>query len=85
MREYLEIKPRIQVLNERCRVFLDLAEILSDSIADTKMSRLTWIIIVLILISIFVTCSEVFLRFGLLSSRKGVGGVVGGEGVRGGL
>ena len=39
VREYLEIKPRIQVLNERCRVFLDLAEILTDSIADTKMSR----------------------------------------------
>ena len=38
VREYLEIKPRIQVLNERCRVFLDLAEILSDSIADNKMS-----------------------------------------------
>ncbi|MCJ1415497.1 hypothetical protein MMC32_001829 [Xylographa parallela] len=76
VREYLEIKPRIQVLNERCRVFLDLAEILSDSIADTKMSRLTWIIIVLILLSIFVTCSEVFLRFGILSQRKG-----GGEGL----
>ena len=39
VREYLEIKPRIQVLNERCKVFLDLAEILSDSIADTKMTR----------------------------------------------
>ncbi|OGM41118.1 yagE family protein [Aspergillus bombycis] len=39
VREYLEIKPRIQVLNERCRVFLDLAEILSDSIADSKTSR----------------------------------------------
>lgn len=38
VREYLEIKPRIQVLNERCRVFLDLAEILSDSINDRKMS-----------------------------------------------
>lgn len=40
VREYLEIKPRIQVLNERCRVFLDLAEILSDSIADTRTSRM---------------------------------------------
>ena len=69
VREYLEIKPRIQVLNERCRVFLDLAEILSDSIADNKMSSLTWIIIVLIVLSIFVTCSEVFLRFGILSTR----------------
>ncbi|KAG6999446.1 sporulation protein RMD8 [Physcia stellaris] len=69
VREYLEIKPRIQVLNERCRVFLDLAEILSDSIADKNMSSLTYIIIILIIISIFVTCSEVFLRFGMLSTR----------------
>ncbi|KAI9850552.1 MAG: hypothetical protein M1838_005474 [Thelocarpon superellum] len=69
VREYLEIKSRIQVLNERCRVFLDLTEILSDSIADQKMSRITWIIIILIVISIAVTCSEVFLRFGILSTR----------------
>lgn len=41
VREYLEIKPRIQVLNERCRVFLDLAEILSDSIADNRTSRMS--------------------------------------------
>src|SRR5947207_3203956 len=41
VREYLEIKPRIQVLNERCRVFLDLIEILSDSIADSKMSSMS--------------------------------------------
>lgn len=69
VREYLEIGPRVKVLNERCRVFLDLAEILSDSIADIKMSTLTWIIIGLIAVSILVTCSEVFLRFGLLSAR----------------
>ncbi|KAF2758579.1 YagE family protein-like protein [Pseudovirgaria hyperparasitica] len=70
VREYLEIKPRIQVLNERCRVFLDLAEILSDSIADKKMTRITWIIIVLIVLSILVTCTEVFLRFGILAGKK---------------
>jgi uncharacterized Rmd1/YagE family protein len=75
VREYLEIKPRIQVLNERCRVFLDLAEILSDSIADRKMTNITWIIIILILLSIFVTCSEVFLRFGILSRDKDKPGV----------
>ena len=73
VREYLEIKPRIQVLNERCRVFLDLAEILSDSIADTKMTRITWIIIILIILSILVTCTEVFLRFGILAGEKGKG------------
>ncbi|KAJ5129354.1 uncharacterized protein N7515_005393 [Penicillium bovifimosum] len=71
VREYLEIKPRIQVLNERCRVFLDLAEILSDSIADNRTSHQTWIIIILIIISIIVTISEVFLRFALLHSSQG--------------
>ncbi|KAL1591227.1 hypothetical protein WHR41_00084 [Cladosporium halotolerans] len=71
VREYLEIKPRIQVLNERCRVFLDLAEILSDQIADVKMTRITWIIIVLIIISILVTSTEVILRFGILAAGKG--------------
>jgi len=71
VREYLEIKPRIQVLNERCRVFLDLAEILSDAIADVKMTRITWIIIVLIIISILVTCTEVGLRFAILAASNG--------------
>ncbi|KAJ5835983.1 hypothetical protein N7447_002009 [Penicillium robsamsonii] len=74
VREYLEIKPRIQVLNERCRVFLDLAEILSDSIADNRTSHQTWIIIVLIIISIIVTLSEAFLRFGLLNASQGSAG-----------
>ncbi|KAG9233161.1 hypothetical protein BJ875DRAFT_464844 [Amylocarpus encephaloides] len=70
VREYLEISPRIKVLNERCRVFLDLAEILSDSVADTKMSTITWIIIILIIISIAVTVTEVGLRFGILEKGK---------------
>ncbi|KAI9893001.1 MAG: hypothetical protein M1814_000885 [Vezdaea aestivalis] len=67
VREYLEIKPRIQGMNERCQVFLDLAEILMNSIANKKMSRQTWIIIILIGVSILVTCTEVFLRFRLVS------------------
>lgn len=82
IREYLEIDPRIKVLNERCRVFLDLAEILSDSVADAKMSYITWIIIVLIVISILVTVTEVGLRFGILSKNNGKGpGEVGGDAV----
>lgn len=70
IRDYLEIDPRIKVLNERCRVFLDLAEILSDTVADSKMSAITWIIIVLIIISIIVTTSEVGLRFGILQKSN---------------
>ncbi|CAK7230616.1 Sad1-interacting factor 3 [Sporothrix bragantina] len=71
IREYLEIDPRIQVLNERCRVFLDLAEILADSVADAKMSYITWIIIILIVVSILVTVTEVALRFSILEKEKG--------------
>lgn len=55
VREYLEIKPRIKILNKRCQVFLDLADILGDSIAERNMSRITWIIIVLIIVSLCVT------------------------------
>ncbi|KAL2165389.1 hypothetical protein VTH06DRAFT_687 [Thermothelomyces fergusii] len=85
VREYLEIDPRIRVLNERCRVFLDLADILADSIADSKMSHITWIIIFLIVISIIVTVTEVGLRFAILSREKakegisGPGNVIGGD------
>lgn len=70
IREYLEIDLRIKVLNERCRVFLDLAEILSDSDADAKMSYITWIIIALIVLSILVTVTEVGLRFAMLEKSK---------------
>lgn len=73
IREYLEIEPRTTVLNERCRVFLDLAEILSDSVADAKMSSITWIVIILIIVSILVTVTEVALRFGILTKDKGKG------------
>ncbi len=67
IREYLEIDARIDLLNDRCKVFLDLTETLSDSVADTKMSKITWIIIVLICISIAITMTEVVLRFGILT------------------
>ncbi len=82
VREYLEIKPRIQVLNERCQVFLDLGEILSDSISDKKMTRITWIIIVLIVLSICVTCLEVLLRFAILNA-KGKAGAAAVSGLKG--
>ncbi|KAL2199047.1 hypothetical protein P885DRAFT_31412 [Corynascus similis CBS 632.67] len=88
VRDYLEIDPRIRVLNERCRVFLDLADILADSVADSKMSNITWIIIFLIVVSIIVTVTEVGLRFIMLSKDKaneggGGGGVGDGNGGKG--
>ena len=38
--------------------------------ADGSNAGLTWIIIILIILSIAVTCSEVFLRFGILTKEK---------------
>ncbi|TGZ77664.1 DUF155-domain-containing protein [Ascodesmis nigricans] len=71
VREYLEIHQRVAVLNTRCGVFLDLAEILTDGIADKNMSRITWIIICLILLSIVVTVAEVTIRFSILRAKAG--------------
>ncbi|PHH51167.1 Sporulation protein RMD8 [Ceratocystis fimbriata CBS 114723] len=70
IREYLELENRIKVLNERCQVFLDLTEILSDSIADSNMSTITWIIIVLIIVSILVTVTEVLIRVSILRKNQ---------------
>jgi hypothetical protein len=44
------------------------------------MSSITWIIIVLIVVSILITVTEVTLRFGILEKNKGSGGETGGDG-----
>ena len=41
--------------------------------ANISVLGLTYVVIVLIVISIFVTCSEIFLRFGMLSTTRGGG------------
>lgn len=66
LREYLEIDPRILVLNERCSVFLEMTQILADSVAEFNMDRITVIIIVLILLSILVSLTEIAVRYLLL-------------------
>lgn len=71
VRDYLEIRTRTTLLNQRCQVVFDLLDILSESIADSNMHRITWIVIALILISVIVTTFEVALRFALLQRNKG--------------
>ncbi|KAK9479557.1 hypothetical protein V1514DRAFT_328249, partial [Lipomyces japonicus] len=70
IRDYLEIKRRISVLNQRCMVYLDLLEVLADGVADSNMSSITWIIIVLIAVSLCVSATEIFLRYNALSKLK---------------
>lgn len=69
LREYLEIDERVLVLNERQSVFLELTSILSDSIAEFNMDRITIVVIWLIVLSICVSLTEIGVRFFLLSRR----------------
>ncbi len=69
-REYLEINQRVKALNERCKVFLDLTEIISDSIAETNMSRITWILITLFVVSVLVTSLEIAIRYFIIKNLK---------------
>lgn len=48
IRDYLEIGPRVQVLNDRLAISGDLLEIIHEYIGEGQMNRITWIIIILI-------------------------------------
>ncbi|KAG7193649.1 uncharacterized protein KQ657_000334 [Scheffersomyces spartinae] len=61
VREYLEIDERVQVLNDRCKVFLEFLDITSDSMNEKNTNRITWMIIVIIFLSLFVSIFEFFL------------------------
>lgn len=69
LREYLEIEPRILVLNERCKTFLELTDIIADSIAESNMARITWVIIILIALSLGVSTIEILIRFTILKEN----------------
>lgn len=58
VREYLEIDQRVQVLNDRCKVFLEFLDIVSDSINEKNTNRITWMIIVIIFMSLTVSVIE---------------------------
>ncbi|ODN74433.1 hypothetical protein L202_06827 [Cryptococcus amylolentus CBS 6039] len=60
--EYLEISPRIQVLNDRLAVAGDLLEIIHEYIEERATHRLAWIVIWLIVVACFVEAGEVVAR-----------------------
>ncbi len=51
---YLEIPQRVELLNERCNVISDLLDMLREDIGNSNMTRITWIIIWLIVVAVFV-------------------------------
>ncbi|KAF3986990.1 hypothetical protein FT663_04638 [Candidozyma haemuli var. vulneris] len=62
VREYLEIEQRVSVLNDRCKVFLEFSNIISDSINESNTSRITTMIIIIIVISVSVSAFEFILQ-----------------------
>lgn len=67
VRDYLEIEQRVEVLNDRCKVFLDFFDILSDSLAERKMTKITKMLIVAIGISVIVSMIEILVRYIIIS------------------
>lgn len=57
-REYLEIDQRVQVLNDRCKVFLEFSDIVTDSMNERNTNRITWMILAIIFISLSVSVFE---------------------------
>ncbi|KAK2461287.1 hypothetical protein APHAL10511_006814 [Amanita phalloides] len=54
VREYMEIKPRVQVLNEKLGVASDFLDAIHDHLNNSAMERITWIVIWLIVVAILV-------------------------------
>lgn len=60
--QYLEIEPRVQVLNDRLAVVGDLLEIIHDYIDQRANHRITWVVIWLIFIAVLVGMGEILAR-----------------------
>ncbi|KAG9127688.1 hypothetical protein FRC07_010761 [Ceratobasidium sp. 392] len=71
-RDYFEIEPRVQVLNERLGVASDLLDIIHEHLNNGAMIRITWIIIWLIVVACLVDLGEVLARLVVHVSRPNV-------------
>ncbi|CDK25627.1 unnamed protein product [Kuraishia capsulata CBS 1993] len=67
IREYLEIEQRVEVIEDRCKVFLEFFDIIADSLAEKTMNKITTILIVAIGLMLLVTSFEVVIRYVILS------------------
>lgn len=66
IREYLEIDQRVEVINDRCKVFLDFFDIVSDTLEENHMVRVSKILIIAIGLSLVVSVFEIVVRFLLI-------------------
>ncbi|GAB1524005.1 Sad1-interacting factor 3 [Rhizoctonia solani] len=75
-RDYFEIEPRVQVLNERLGVASDLLDIIHEHLNNGAMMRITWIIIWLIVVACLVDLGEVLARLVVHFSQPGEKGAL---------
>ncbi|KAI6029576.1 hypothetical protein PISMIDRAFT_95782 [Pisolithus microcarpus 441] len=62
VRDYMEIDERVKVLNEKLGIASDFLDAIHDHLNNNAMERITWIVIWLIILVIFVEVGEVFAR-----------------------
>ncbi|RHZ77926.1 hypothetical protein Glove_168g235 [Diversispora epigaea] len=62
IRAYLEISQRTKVLNERCSVISDMLDMLREDVGNTNMTKITWIIIWLIVLAVLVAIGEIAVK-----------------------
>ena len=66
MREYLEIDKRVQVVNDRCKVFLEFFDICVDSVAERNIARVTSWFLIAVLLSLVFSLAEIIVRYNII-------------------
>ena len=66
MREYLEIDKRVTVVNDRCKVFLEFFDICVDSVAEKNIARVTLWFIIMIVVGVIFSVSEIMVRYNII-------------------
>lgn len=74
VREYMEIKGRVQVLNEKLAVASDFLDAIHDHLNNNEMTRITWIVIWLIVIAVVVELGEIVARLVVHATLRHEGG-----------
>ncbi|XP_006463387.1 hypothetical protein AGABI2DRAFT_179752 [Agaricus bisporus var. bisporus H97] len=75
VREYMEIGPRVQVLNEKLGVASGFLDAIHDHLNNSAMERITWIVIWLIVVAILVELGEVLARLVVHATIENVDGI----------
>ncbi|CAL1695540.1 unnamed protein product [Somion occarium] len=73
VRDYMEIGPRVSVLNEKLAVAEDLLGAIHDHLNNNAMERITWIIIWLIVVACLVEVGEVIARLVFHAAKNSSG------------